>query len=221
MINTLELPKVGEKVYIKALSTSTRKTYVCQILDTDGEKKFTISGPIYKSTLIPLHINTEIEVTYYKESRGRFLFNSTIIEREDKGIYKIKVIRTGDIVKLQERSYFRLQAATKVLKKHKIVNDRNIRDVEENCTSEDISGGGLRLMCNYEHSIGELVKCFIEIDNSSIFIEGEIIRVEKIDSPDYKFALGVKFLDIKNEDRDKIIRYIFEQQRRLRKKGLI
>ena len=91
----------------------------------------------------------------------------------------------------------------------------------EECRTKDISGNGLKLLSNLEHKVGDKIICQFDINNETIKIESEIVRLENIDTFDFKYVLGIKFIDIEERDRDTIIKFIFEKERLLRGKGLI
>jgi len=50
---------------------------------------------------------------------------------------------------------------------------------------------------------------------------GRVVRLTEYDSKNdvYKYEIGVKFEKIEERDRERIIGYIFQEQRRLIKKG--
>ncbi|KPU28197.1 hypothetical protein TR13x_02350 [Caloranaerobacter sp. TR13] len=216
-----ENPVIGDKIEIRETNTKTNNKYASQILDIIDENIYIISGPIQKSALIPLHVGSLIEITYFREDKGRFIFKARIIEREYKKIYKLKIEKISCITKLQERNYYRLSVKLDVQKKYNLKLDDNEKEVVENCIVKDISGGGIRVLCNFKHSVGDLIKLQVSISDFSIIALGTVVRVHEIENNNFKFSLGIKFIEIEDEDRERLIKYIFEQQRRLRKKGLI
>ncbi|WP_069649589.1 flagellar brake protein [Caloranaerobacter ferrireducens] len=216
-----EYPAIGDKIEIREAKTKTNNKYASQILDIIDDNIYIISGPIQKSALIPLHVGSLIEITYFREDKGRFVFKAKIIEREYKNIYKLKIEKISCTTKLQERNYYRLSVKLDVQKIYNLKLDDNNKEVIESCIAKDISGGGIRVFCNFKHSVGDIVKLNISITDFSITALGTVVRIQEIENDNFKFSLGVKFTEIEDEDRERLIRYIFEQQRKLRKKGLI
>lgn len=216
-----EYPVIGDKIEIRETKTKTKNKYVSQILDIIDDNIYIISGPIQKSALVPLHVGSLIEITYFRADKGRFIFKAKIIEREYENIYKLKIEKISCITKLQERNYYRLSVKLNVQKRHNTVIDNHKKEVIENCIAKDISGGGIRIFCNYQHTVKDLVKLDIAISDFNITVTGIVTRVQEIENDNYKFALGIKFTEIEDKDRERLIKYIFEQQRKLRKKGLI
>ena len=208
-----DLLEIGDKIRITIKENSEKVEYSSQILEKISSTKFVISGPISKNTLIPIHINSNIEISYYKKGKGRFKLNATVINRMIENFYKLEIERHDNVTKIQERDYYRLPTNINILKKHNYAE----KDIEEKCVIKDLSGGGMKVLCNYEHQMGELVKCIFldEVDN---VISGKITRIIKSDNSNYKFEIGVEFSEIENNKREKIIRYIFEQQRKFKKR---
>jgi len=218
MVDNVDFLSIGDKIEIKLSNKKGNVIYSSQVLDILKGKQYIISGPISKSTLVPLHINEKVKLFYYKKNLGRFSLNAIIKNRETSSIYKLMVEQIGDIEKVQERDYFRLWHMLKASKSHLIENNINI---EEACMTVDISGGGLKLLCNFNHNISDKLEIKVETNDLKISCIGEVVRISDSNSIDYKHILGVKFTQISKEDREKIVRFIFNEQRKLRKKGLI
>lgn len=218
MVRNIVKPDIGDN--IKIICKDKDIKYSSQLLDKIDNNIYVISGPIHKNTLIPLSFGVEIIIEYFKENSGRFVFKAKIIKRESKKLYKLYIKKIGNINKLQERDYYRL---SDMLKVKKIIQDSNNIDEndEEKCVTEDISGNGMKILSDCIHKHGDIVLCKIFIEEDIIQIVGQIVRFEKTENKKYNYALGIKFTEINNNDRQKIIKYIFTQQRKLRKKGLI
>ncbi|WP_242942468.1 PilZ domain-containing protein [Proteiniborus sp. DW1] len=219
--------KVGDKIYIMKAEHPPRQ-YSSQILDILNEKEYVIAGPIRRSTIIHVELNSVIVVNYYKERIGKFVFRALVKEVWEKGIYKLKVERLNEIVKIQDRNYFRLPISLEVEKEYNaeqvydIENGNDIETEKEICITGDISGGGLKLFSNIKHRERDKIRINFIIKDVEVSTIGEVIRVSKAknNAYKYKYEIGVKFLDIDNYERDAIVKYIFEQERELRKKRI-
>jgi len=220
-MSNLNILEVGDKIEFISLDSKRKSKHVSQILDILDKDNLVISGPIQKSTLIPMHVDEIIEVSLYKENKGKFVFNSKIVKRDIKKIYKLTITILGEIRKVQERNFFRLPISVNVLKKHSLLIEGENKIIEEQCVTEDLSGGGAKVLCNYKHNMGEKIVFEATLGKYPIVSQGIIVRIDKSNIGDFQYSIGIKFIDIKNEYRDKIIKFIFEEQRKLRKKGMI
>jgi len=78
-----------------------------------------------------------------------------------------------------------------------------------------ISGGGLRFYCDDTFRTGEklVLKTFLPIYAHVIKIKCEVVR--SVPRPGGGYDVAVKYLDIDETVRDKIIKYIFSRQRKV------
>jgi len=83
----------------------------------------------------------------------------------------------------------------------------------------NISGGGLRFFSNDTFNVGDklLVKTFLPTYSHVIRIKCEVVRSIPIENG---YEIAVKFTDMDEGTRDKIIRYIFAKQRKTLNKKL-
>lgn len=83
----------------------------------------------------------------------------------------------------------------------------------------NISGGGMKFTCKDSFKSGEvlLLKTFLPTYAHVIRLKCEVVRV--MPSAKGGFDVAVKFLDMDEATRDKIIRYIFARQRKLLRTG--
>lgn len=212
--------KIGEKIKITRKNREDEHLG-SQILDIIDKNTIVISGPIKKNNLVFIHKEDLINLYYTVKDKGIFFYTAKVISREISPIYKLKVERISDITKIQKREHFRLLVGLKLEKEHYIYIKGERQAYMENCEAKDISGGGMRIYCNFKHRLGDEIYCRIKIKDEEININGVVKRIEEVDAFDFKYSLGVSFIEIEELSRDTIIRYIFDQQRILRNKGLI
>lgn len=212
---------IGMKIEIGVSKTNGEMFYPSQLLDNKNGKEFMISGPIVKNDLVLLHVGEKITISYMIKDRGKHYFLAEIISRSHSQIYTLKIKRLSNIKNIQQRKYYRLSTNIPVLKcsKEKKIGMQDY--TEENCETKDISGGGMKIYSNKLHMVGDKVDCSIDLLGENIFLKCKVIRIDDVDSFNYKYLIGLEFIDIDNKHRDMIIGYIFEEQRKLRLKGLI
>lgn len=212
---------IGDKIDIIREESKANKFYPSQILDIIGENTFIISGPIHKKNIVILHKDEIVEIGYLVKNKGMYIFDAKILKRDYSQIYKLEIEKVSEIRKFQKRTYYRFETSIPIIKKQIIKKEDGDEIIVENCRTKDISGSGLKLFSNLEHSIGDKILCQFCINDEFIKVESEIVRVEDIDTFDFRYALGVNFIDITERDRDIIIKFIFEEERLLREKGMI
>lgn len=218
---TLDILEIGTKIELFKLDDEEEVGYPSQALDIIQPEELIVSGPIKKNNLVFMHKGEKIKVVYNVENIGMHYFIAEVMSRNYSPIYSLKLKRVSDIKKKQLRKYYRLLSMLKVDKKNIIMKNGLEETLHEACRISDISGGGMKLSCNYKHNLGDEIDCLFEIQDNLVEIKALIVRVEELDSFNFKYSIGVSFLEIKEETRDIIIKYIFEQQRILRVRGLI
>lgn len=212
-----DILNIGYRIELIRLTSKGEKPYPSQVLDIIDEGTLIVSGPIYRNKLVMIHRGERVRISYIVENKGRYVFDAIILSRGHKGIYKLQLKRISNIKRYQQRRFYRFDISIPVTKEFDIKEEITI----EECKTKDISGSGLKLYSNINHSVGDIVKCKFQINNHPIDVKGKVVRVENIDTFDYKYSLGIDFIGLNEKDRDRIIKFIFEKERILREKELI
>lgn len=212
---------IGDRIEIIKITTKSERTYPSQILDIINEGNYLISGPIWQNQIIPIHKGEKIKISYVVKNKGRYAFDALVIRREYKNIYILEIQKISNIKKYQMRRYYRFNISIPVIKEFVLKIKAEEEILIEECKTKDISGSGFRLYSNYKHDVGDIVRCKFNIEENPIGIKGKVVRIEKVDTFDYKYSLGIDFIDISEQNRDIIIKFIFKQERILIEKGLI
>ncbi len=212
---------IGDRIEIIRMTSEGKKAYPSQVLDMKSEDNLLISGPIWQNRIIPIHKGEKIKISYIVKDKGRYAFDALVINKKYKDVYNLEIQKISNIRKYQMRRYYRFDISIPVVKEFIIKKNTEKEIITEECKTKDISGSGLKLHSNYKHHIGDIVKCKFKIDDHFMDIKGKIVRTEEIDTFDYKYSLGIDFIDISEKDRDIIIKFIFKQERILIEKGLI
>lgn len=190
-----------------------------------------IDAPFSGALINPLHTGIGINVYFTKRSSAQidlYRFKARVTGRERAGkLLLLQIVAESDIQMVQRRQFYRLECTLPV--RYRLVGEKDCRKGIDTGTeffkayTKDISGGGVCVNTEEKLEISRIIECevFLQEDNPVRFY-GNIVRTET-NAPDskYKYLAGVAFRKIEDKDREAIIRFIFEQQRKLRKKGLI
>lgn len=199
------------------------------------DKDFTEEAEKYKSRVVdsgedfvmidyPTHIETgrtaffmdgtQLLVSFTSELKLSYAFRTEVIGRMNKGIPMLKLSYPGDdqLVKVQRREFVRVEAPVDVavMKEH----------VKAQLVAEDISAGGIALNLPdrtifEEQEIVDLliVLPFMNSETKYVQVKGEIVRIwEK----SQRTIASVQFEGIREDDRQRIVRYCFERQLQMR-----
>lgn len=214
--------EVGDRIEILKKQCDEKVSYPSQVLDILGDNRYVISGPIQKGAIVSLYIGEVIEIAYIRENKGRYSFKAKVVSRTPKGVYTLNVEKIGKVKRIQQRNFYRFNIKIPVKKCYKLITYNGKKNTEEKCVTKDISGNGMKLMCNFRHSIGDRIECSFKLDDILIIADAEVIRIEDLtNNLDFEYSIGVKFLDIEKEKRESIVKFIFKKERTLREKGMI
>ncbi|MEN6413172.1 MAG: flagellar brake domain-containing protein [Veillonellales bacterium] len=147
-------------------------------------------------------------------------FTSTFI---DKKILPLPVWIASpprDIRKIQQRAFVRIDAVLPV-------NIEIEDEAEENSVrllqvfTRDISGGGIQAICKEPLKLGSQLRLQIDIPEfGRVETIGKVVRMEQPQDLRNLFWISIKFIDIPEGIRRKIIKFIFKKQLEHRQKGL-
>ncbi|WZL74863.1 PilZ domain-containing protein [Clostridiaceae bacterium 35-E11] len=217
------MPNIGERIEIELIDSNIgikKKQLTSQVMDKINDYTIFVATPIYHNVLFPITIGTTIKIKYFKKSIGMYVFTAEVIGRKNiQGLSYIKVKRTSDITRAQRRNFFRLEvllnAQIKQLKPY---------DAEEkviNALTKDISGGGTRIISKENLEVNSIVEIRVEMEQEPIVLKGKVIRCVSYEESDYNYESAIVFVNIHEKTREQIISFIFDYQRKMKKKGLI
>lgn len=206
-----------------SFSDEAKKVYKTSV-DTVNETSIVINIPFVQGKPIPLEAGTEVSVIY-ADQIAIFGFTSVIKSVFGKPEYKFTISIPTEVNRTQRRNYVRVDVN---LQMTFFAGNEDSYSVENyNTKTRDLSGGGLRFDFDSKLPIGINLDILLDIPTSGtastkVSAMGRVVRCMPIgDKSREKFSIGVEFTVIEKHERETIIRYLFEYQRQLRKKGLL
>lgn len=217
------------------IAPDKRISLKCQLIEILTAAKFAVTLPTYEGRRFPLEIGKKVLVYFKKEDLGVCHFSGLVVSRQiDDELPVLFIQMVSSIDKIQRRDYYRLPLVTDVILKiptgvviEKQVDKGKIIDVEVvsykqlSVITKDISGGGMRTLVGEPLELGQKIRTIIILEKERIEVEGEVVRCRLFDPSVKRYDCGIKFRDVEEKDRSKIIAFVFEKQRNLRKKGLV
>lgn len=209
-----------------------RVTYVSQIMDMDPEL-LTCAMPIYEGHIVPLETGSEYEVLFYSKTKTYSGICRIVSRGKEGNIFICKLKLLSNLSKFQRREFFRLSCTMDVqltsmseIDILSYIDKKRLPDKSggssEKGITVDISGGGLRVLSNREYEKGAFVALDFILRRTSgvsrINIPGQIVQSAKSDNNKWKYDQRIQFKAISSDIQEEIVKYIFEEQRRRRKK---
>ncbi len=146
-----------------------------------------------------------------------YQFSSKLLEKKIYPLPVWVISEPNNIKQIQQRNFVRIDARLTVN-----VQLVQLNDFPEpmDAITRDISGGGVLLILKRRLYNGDHVKLEIDIPTcASIRCNGQIVRVEKPQEDVMVYWTAVRFTEIMESDRSKIIQYVFKKQLERRQRG--
>lgn len=192
------------------------KIYKCLVTDLDDDS-IKINVPVCESEYLTVYSGKILEINTYLESGKCYNFNARVLSKGKEGnVSYYKLSEPFNIKRIQRRNYFRVGILN--LAHYRNITNFAAEDIDEIPYTEalmiDLSGGGVKLKINDEVKLQDILSIKMNIKNSDIIVRGEVVRIEI--SEDKQKLCGVKFLDISQDQIDRIIEQLFEIMRKQR-----
>ncbi|MBN2984338.1 PilZ domain-containing protein [Cohnella algarum] len=216
------LPKINQTIFIHPASAegaeSGTVTLRSRLADAD-ERALFIEIPLVEETrkLYRAEIGEELRLFYFTAEgvRHQFVSKVTGFRKDAVMLVAIRKPDPQEISKDQRRSFLRVDAQLETAIR---IGDK----IRFTALTEDVGGGGLSFRCERKFPLtpemkltGWLLIPYRSGTVSHASFEAEVVRVVP-EEPNHLKAM-VKFNDIQDSERQKIIRYCFERQLDFRK----
>lgn len=225
-------------------------TLSSKVIDIIDGVTFKLTMPMNKTITIPLEIGEE-SYMYFNTTYGILAARAVVSERFFEGSLAVMVIKlVTELKKTQRRQFYRLQcsieARTHILTEEEkrglrdfigesrlVIENKNryIDMIAENsgtwedCIVIDLSGGGVKYLSDKEIPKHELVILAIKLkigeDTKEYFLLMNIISAFRKTTESVKFEIRTKFVGLREAARDAIVRFVFEEERRNRRKEVL
>jgi len=230
--------KPGDRVEIETIVKSLRddaeekkKVYRSSVYDIEDESQILIVMPIEQGKIVLLPQDEEFKLCFYT-ANGLYQCVARVAERrKDGAIYVLLFDLVTDLKKYQRREFYRLKCyldmkssiiSEDVLSQSNGIIPDDIEFVIEDGKIVDISGGGARFISKVKYpeksSILFIFSLMINNHIEEYKILSKVISSKELPNDSSQFEHRVKFANIMNDEREKIIKFIFEEERRIRKR---
>ncbi|SCY58348.1 flagellar brake protein [Butyrivibrio sp. INlla14] len=230
----------GNRVELKATGkmwmdddARTKQIYMSKVMDVTSDDRIEVLMPYEKGRLVLLPVDGEYSLCFYSQ-KGLFQCFSRIVDRyRSDNMYILVLDLTSELSKLQRREYYRFSCAlelkSRLCTKEELeayeMNRKYLVDPGESLQKSvvvDISGGGLRFVANFRYEEGNTIYCAYRLPGNVNDKEYEMIcnvlKVNELESRPGLFEHRIQYIVIDESSREDIIHFIFEEERKIRKK---
>lgn len=213
------LLNIGDNIEIEVDKGNSFLNMKSNVVKVINDRMIAVSTPIHNGKIYPISIGSNINIVFSKDSKGIFYFIGEVMERKKEDNIRFLIVKkNSDIRHFQRRDFYRLNILLNI-DIHVIENGEYIKTIPS--ISKDVSGGGIRIITKEKLEKHTTVKCSMILDAELIEPIGEIIRCNPVPESILKYDIGISFTAIDESTRSKIISFVFKNQRKIIKKGLI
>lgn len=233
----------GDKIDIRLLQqlnleenggqkASVFQSSVCEFI---SEQEIEILMPMQGSRMVLIQTGAGCQFVFYTR-RGLYSCDAVVLDRYRKdNLYLLRILLKTELKKFQRREFFRIafaadmqlleiteEVASLRTTEQLFMESQDIKyiDYKKRAMIRDISGGGVRFTIDTLLKPREYVLLSFRLVNEKtdevFYLVSQIVDVQKLDANRYSCRAKFIFKDLK--DREKIVRFVFEEERRIRRK---
>lgn len=229
---------IGDRIELMHIKSAigrkvSDKKYGSQLLDFDGDRTAKIAMPISEGKVIPLEIDDDYNLCFFTNS-GLYQCTAQIKKRyTENRMYVMDVIFLTPLKKFQRRKFYRLDCLFPIRyrivpkeqfeKKNEAEQDKEKDEILwEEGTISDLSGGGIRFHGNVECKKGDFVEIVLPLSLQSgiipLSLYMKVVSCVHFEGSRVAYETRGEFLNINEKERETVIKYVFEEQRRRMRK---
>lgn len=234
----------GDKIDILASGLSDNSTsYKSSFSDNLTDSRWEITMPVDNGRVVLFQLGMQFDFIVYTQNKTMLKSAAIVRQRYRKGnMYFLAIELTSNLEKIQRRQFFRLPCTIdmsfyearyddkaesesefcKSMYKNHAINSKNMQTVKS--VILDISGGGIRfsLRTPLEEGAYFMAQFSLALEESTqqFNIVCKVIScTPALDHTDRYFARS-KFIFDRMTEREKIVRFVFEEERRIRRREM-
>lgn len=222
------------------------RIFASQFIDFVDFDIINISAPIVYGRAIPLAAGEFFNLCFYT-NKGLYQCNCTAISNYKDNNTVVTVVRViNNLEKLQRRQFFRLECIIdieyriirkeeEILEEKLLKNDFNsVQDKEKalmildqftkqwaKAAITNISGGGARFNSLTRLNQGDKVRIIMNLpkgfDTFKMELDAIIVASDKLLNRSDSYENRIQFIEVKPKDREELIKFIFELDRKRRR----
>lgn len=240
---TTDILKIGTRIDITSVPGDDEEfkdegiSYTSKIQDVFPNGDLEVDMPTYQRKLVLLHNGMRYQLFFFIDKTTYMAIGEVVDRYKTENRYFLRIELKTQPVKFQRREYFRCECMIDLeyceLPKKDYDEDmiKALRMELMNAKSAvlvrsgvilDISGGGIRFSSYDRNEAGSYIRLIFNIpiyedEYRNFDLIGKVISCDPIEDTKMQYVNRVMFMCIESNEREEIIRYIFEQERKSRK----
>lgn len=236
-----EIISIGNKIDMEVLidgetekDLQKRRVLYSRLMDIPSDNILRISMPFHEKRLVPLSVGDQYLLYIYAD-KGIYAGRFVVINRLKEGnIFLADMEAQDTLKKVQRREYFRYDC--RLPAQYRIISEEEQWKLTRETPDEldwkkgviiDISGGGVKIVSEFREQANSLLQIHFQLMSESVrqnfVIYGRLIASLPNRERPNLIEQRIAFEQITEQEREQIIRYIFDEERKRlsKEKGLI
>ncbi len=212
--------QIGDRLEISLVHerSSLSKTHVSQVEEILGENRLLIHVPISYGQLVRLNTNERFYMLFFTD-KGMIRFEGEINSFSNEGdLHFMNITLLTDGERIQRREFFRftclLPIKFSIIEEYGATTEADPRTLYDGIV-KDLGGGGIRFVSNRDVSEKSQIKCILMLGDDCLILMGKVLHRQFFPKSNYKYQYRVEFVGTILTEQEKIIQYIFNEQRKI------
>lgn len=215
--------KIGDAIILELMYSDRFERYRCKLVEQKDHYIY-IDYPINTNTnkTVFLHDGTKFKGSFVAQDGSVYMFETEVLGRVKQNIPMLVLTYPGDsqLIKIQRRQYVRIETDIDIA-----VHPNNSEFKPFTTITEDVSAGGAAIVTPTSLNLdpGMSITCWIVLSLQNgeyhyIKLDSKVIRTVPIN--EMKNKVSLQFQEISPQNRQLLLRFCFDRQLLLKKKGL-
>jgi len=211
--------KSGLRIQIQKAGDKETEGYMCKIEVIIPETKVVlVHAPMSQGRMVKLTQGSKFHLRLLSDN-ATYTFEATLEAYTDIDGFDVIMFKlTTDGNKIQRRSAFRFNCALPV--QFAVISQSGQQSERIEGLIIDLSAGGAKVFSSKSLRLGDLLNISLELGNDLVVAFGDVrTKTELPMKSKYAYQYGIRFSLMPESDQEKIIRYMYKEQRELLKKA--
>jgi c-di-GMP-binding flagellar brake protein YcgR len=248
-MNISDITSLGDKIDIQLVqqleraeqgeTTEPIRTYKSSLFDYRQDKEIEIAMPTENGRMVLFQVGLRVRMLFYTK-KGLYVCYGAVKKRYKKdNLFMMAMLVTSEPKKYQRREFFRIENSLEI---RYVVIPEELAFVEstealyaqlqsqdllkqtKTAITCDISGGGIRFSADEQLEKDSYAVVIVRLIDDKLdhtfYLVTEIVEAIRAENNLEKFIHRGKFMFKDLKDRETIVRYVFEEERRIRRKEM-
>lgn len=200
----------GQRIRLVIEAMDGERVHTTVIDDVQGDE-VRVQTPIEKRELVHLRMGTRLKA-FVRVGRDAYAFETTVNGSIAGRVHLTRLAAPQSIQKIEQRSFYRLQRSMVPVKTEVWAADGTTRDFK--ATVMDISGGGIAFNSTDTVPVGQRVRMVLGLQPfGQIDVFVRVLARDEPASGQTNYRYHCQFIDLQEADRERVIRFVFQNQR--------